>query len=508
MTQRTRAALYLRVSTTRQEEGYSLETQEAGCRAYAAQHGLDVDEAHVYQEVFTGVELWERPQLTRLREAIHRQQIDAVICYAIDRLARDPVHLGVVLSEADHKGVRVEFVTEAIDDTPEGQLIRFVRGYAAKVEHEKIRERSLRGKRARALSGKLLAGGSSLYGYDLDRENGVRTINPSEAAIVREIFRAYVTDGVAMNDIARRLNARGLPSPTAHKRVYADARTPTWRQATIRNILLHEAYIGESYAWKWQTVSRNKAPVLRRREEWIALPKDTTPPLIDRATWEAAQRKIETNRGEHARNRERPALLRGLIFCAVCGRRMWVDWYHKRLYYRCPAKTLTGERCGGVIVQAKPVEEAAWAHVVACIRDPQLIERELMAATPQLDQQVIAEIETINRRLSQVVRGQERLLARYSESESVPWELIEREVARAEDEKARLRADLVQLEARRAGHNIARRQIGSLTAWCERVTANLDAMTFDERRRTLEVLALRVFASGFEYDFRLDPQVF
>ena len=88
MTQRTRAALYLRVSTTRQEEGYSLETQEAGCRAYAAQHGLDVDEAHVYQEVFTGVELWERPQLTRLREAIHRQQIDAVICYAIDRLAR------------------------------------------------------------------------------------------------------------------------------------------------------------------------------------------------------------------------------------------------------------------------------------------------------------------------------------------------------------------------------------------------------------------------------------
>ncbi len=74
--------------------------------------------------------------LRALREAIRRREIEVVIAYAIDRLSRDPVHLGVILSEAEHAGVAVEFVTEPLDDSPEGQLIRFVRGYAAKIEHE------------------------------------------------------------------------------------------------------------------------------------------------------------------------------------------------------------------------------------------------------------------------------------------------------------------------------------------------------------------------------------
>jgi len=143
------AALYIRVSPEGQES--SLERQEEHCRAYAVSHGYQVTE--VYREVFSGVELWERPQLTALREAVRRREVDAVIAHAIDRLARDPVHLGVLLSEADHAGVQVFFVTEPLDGSLEGQLIRFIRGYAAKVEHTKIIERTQRGRRARARSG-------------------------------------------------------------------------------------------------------------------------------------------------------------------------------------------------------------------------------------------------------------------------------------------------------------------------------------------------------------------
>ena len=108
MTTQPRAAIYVRVSTDKQEEdGTSLDTQEARCRQYAAEHGFAVDEAHVYRETFTGTELWDRPQLTTLRRAIRERAVDAVVCYAIDRLSRDPVHLGVILSEADHAGVPV-----------------------------------------------------------------------------------------------------------------------------------------------------------------------------------------------------------------------------------------------------------------------------------------------------------------------------------------------------------------------------------------------------------------
>ena len=61
------AAIYVRVSSTTQEaEGTSLQTQEERCRAYARERGYTFDDAHLYREVFTGVELWERPQLTQL----------------------------------------------------------------------------------------------------------------------------------------------------------------------------------------------------------------------------------------------------------------------------------------------------------------------------------------------------------------------------------------------------------------------------------------------------------
>jgi site-specific DNA recombinase len=154
-----RAAIYVRVSTVGQEEdGTSLGTQEAACLAHAPACDAAVGDAHIYREVHTGTELWERPQLRRLREAIRRRDIDVIICYAIDRLSRDPVHLGVILSEAEHAGVDVVFVSEPLDNSPEGQLIRFVRGYAAKVEHEKIRERSIRGRMARTAAGKILPG--------------------------------------------------------------------------------------------------------------------------------------------------------------------------------------------------------------------------------------------------------------------------------------------------------------------------------------------------------------
>ena len=125
------------------------------------------------------------------------------MAYAIDRLSRDPVHLGVILSEAEHQGVQVECVTEPLDDTPEGQLLRYIRGYAAKVELEKIRERNLRGKHACVRNGKIHGHGIERYGYRRDKElddhgklvkNGKRSPYEPEAVSVHQIFQWYAEE--------------------------------------------------------------------------------------------------------------------------------------------------------------------------------------------------------------------------------------------------------------------------------------------------------------------------
>ena len=103
-------------------------------------------------------------------------------------------------------------MTEPLDNTPEGQLIRFVRGYAAKVEPEKIRERSLRGKRARIQAGKIHNHGPELYGYRRDKAAGIRSVYEPEAAIVREVF-TWVLEGHGLRAILQRLNGQGIRSP-------------------------------------------------------------------------------------------------------------------------------------------------------------------------------------------------------------------------------------------------------------------------------------------------------
>jgi predicted site-specific integrase-resolvase len=68
-----KAAIYVRVSTEKQErEGTSLGSQEAACRAYATAQGYQVDEAHIYREVHTGSELYERQRLAALRDLARR----------------------------------------------------------------------------------------------------------------------------------------------------------------------------------------------------------------------------------------------------------------------------------------------------------------------------------------------------------------------------------------------------------------------------------------------------
>jgi site-specific DNA recombinase len=253
-----RAAIYTRVSTSGQADaendprdrdnldsgGSSLKTQEQANRQHIAQHGYTLDDQHIYREVFTGTELWNRPQLNRLREAVRARAVDVVIVFAIDRLSRDPVHLGVILSEAEHYGVDYQFVSEPLDHSPEGELIRFVRGYAAKVEHVKIVERTVRGKRAKAASGQDVGIGIAPYGYrylvNAKGKQNALAVNPRAAPIVERIFAEAAT--LSGKKIAKRLTEDGIPAPLQPGR--STPNPAGWSATTIRDMIHNPAYTG------------------------------------------------------------------------------------------------------------------------------------------------------------------------------------------------------------------------------------------------------------------------
>ena len=66
-----------------------LETQLAGCRQYVQDSGYRLDEQHVYTDVHSAEDLFQRPELTKLRAAVKQREVDVVVVYCVDRLVRD-----------------------------------------------------------------------------------------------------------------------------------------------------------------------------------------------------------------------------------------------------------------------------------------------------------------------------------------------------------------------------------------------------------------------------------
>jgi DNA invertase Pin-like site-specific DNA recombinase len=101
------AAIYPRVSSPSQVDGYSLDTQQQAMLDKAQQLGWRVRVGNVYRETFTGEALFERPLLTQLRQAIARGDVQALILYDVDRFARDPVWVELLTQFPLQKALRV-----------------------------------------------------------------------------------------------------------------------------------------------------------------------------------------------------------------------------------------------------------------------------------------------------------------------------------------------------------------------------------------------------------------
>ena len=92
-----RAAIYIRVSSKKQEDGYSLEFQQEKCLAFIEEQGHVIAvEKHIFVDVHTGAEYLERPGLKAMREAAHHREFDILVMYDLTRFARDRIHAAIV----------------------------------------------------------------------------------------------------------------------------------------------------------------------------------------------------------------------------------------------------------------------------------------------------------------------------------------------------------------------------------------------------------------------------
>ncbi len=505
-----RIAIYRRVSGDKQEkEGTSLQTQQDGCLKYCRDKGYDV--AYDFSETYSGLTL-ERPKLNELRELVRAREIDVLVVYCLDRLSRDPTHGVILIQEIEKHNVSLEAVTETVDCSELGKLISYIRGFAAKLEAEKIRERTMRGKRKRAEAGRLPSGtGRKLYGYDYITGKGigegVRYIKESETKWVRQMYTWLVEEGLTVNGITRRLRALGVPTPSGGQ---------FWIRQTVYRMLTNPAYIGRTYAFTRDYVEprRRRNPntkrkktgiVLKPRDQWIELP-NATPAIIDEDVFEAAQTILKRNKQLASRNAKRPYLLSGYVFCARCGRRYqgyvkkWKDGdkRHEQRYYRCGASQtiVNPSPCDNRELNGPALEAAVWTQIEAILSQPDVVLGEI-----ERRRQEAGDTSAIERSLATI---EAKMKHRGKE-----WDRIHRafyvtgdeerfisDVAEFKEQGKALENQKEELERSLMSSRELTIDMKAIEGVCGALAKNLGSLGIEQKRLALEALQARVNVDG------------
>lgn len=429
------AALYARVSTRRQEQEDTIESQIAQLLDYAQEHGYEVPDKYQFIDQAISGELLARPGLDHLRDMAIAGVIQVLLCLNPGRLARKLGVQQVVLNELRQCGVKVIFLNHpTLGDSPPDQLLLNIQGAFAEYERAIISDRMRRGRLYKLKQGQSVPWPAP-YGYDYQATTATQPcawlVNEAKSAIVEQIFEWYTEDNFSLRSLANHLNDQNIPSPKGKQ----------WSGVSVGRVLRQPAYKGTAYynrtqvdysgvgLPKRQGRGRLKSPRYKPRpaEEWICVP---VPAIVSETIWQAAQEQLERNSLLSKRNNHKHTyLLKSLLVCDVCGRTLQGRAQKGVTYYRCPGggkHRSTGVPKHTCSIRGDVVEKLVWNALAELLRNPEHIQdvwqahQTEQAATPN-------QVTRQQKRKKHLQKQRQRLLDAYQASVLSLEELTERQ---------------------------------------------------------------------------------
>ncbi len=490
-----KAAIYCRVSTEGQEQdGTSLQTQLASCQKFCQGKGYEVD--YTFSEAFSGLSL-ERPKLESLRELVRSDKLDAVVVYSLDRFSRDPVHGVILMQELDKHEVLLEAATESVDNSEVGKLVFYIKGYAAKLDAERRRDATGRGKQALVKSGTLPQGcGIGIYGYKWDSKTKKRIPLEHEAKVVKTMFELIDT-GNSVFKVARTLNEASVPSKSGKK----------WEARTVSRIVRNSAYCGLTY---FGQTSRVKGKLVNKpSDSWVLLP-NVTPAIITKDHFDRVQDKLAKSKELHPGKAMHEYPLTGFAVCEKCGSPLVGSYmYGGYRYYHCRGTYTTSSRqkvCNARYIKADWLEAAVWDKVKEVLRQPELLLAELRKQS-EVENEVVSSGD-----LDKDIRDISRRLKGYAGQERRMMNALRMEVATPDvilDELNQMKREREADEKRLASLNDMKEHISKtvdleakLKELCSLVVVDLDNCTAADKKEAFTYLDLKVKASPESVDIK------
>lgn len=371
-----RAALYLRVSTTRQaEHDVSIPDQRKQGETYCASRGYRLVETFV--EAGASATNDRRPEFQRMIEAgtTKPAPFDIVVVHSFSRFFRDHFELEFYVRKLAKNGVKLVSITQEMGDDPMHVMMRQIMALFDEYQSKENAKHVLRAMNENARQG-FWNGARPPIGYRIvaAEQRGSKTkkkleIDPLHSETVRLIYRLFLEgDGISgpkgVKAITTYLNERRMFTRDGGK----------WGLAQIHAILTRTTYIGEHRFNTRSHKDREKKPVSE-----VAVM--AVPPLIERETFDVVQARLKSRNPMvvPARVSSGPTLLTGICFCAKCGGAMTLRTGKgnggQYTYYTCSTKARQGKTgCEGRSIRMDKLDHLVAGHLEERLLQPKRLE--------------------------------------------------------------------------------------------------------------------------------------
>ena len=502
-----KVALYARVSTEKQEEEGTIDSQIVALEEYCQKNGHVIVGKYI-DNGYSGT-LLARPELDKLRDDASKEIFDAILIHSPDRLARKYVYQELVIEELKAKEIQIIFLNRPIAETPEDQLLLGVQGIIAEYERAKFMERTRRGRLHKAKSGHIL-GNIPPYGYKCitkgESKEGYAyyVIDKEEAEIVRVMFDLLVKG---------QMTTYGLMSELINKGIKA-RNGKNWGRSSVHRVLINETYTGithynKHYGVPSQTISvngeikyhrrKNTTFKLRPKEEWIHI---KVPRLISDELFKTAQRQLESNQKFAVRNTKQKYLLRGLVKCGVDGRSFFGVPMHGRPFYRCAGKNkLVSEvLCSSSSISAIIVEPIVWSSIKDLMGNPDLVLDQLKRKQEERKNgksNFEGQISEISSQLIKLKIEEGRLLKAYSEG-VINLDQLKEQNQRIKEENLKLEQNKEEIRKEGSHENVEEFEAITIKNYLMRYRDTMDSMQFDKKQQFLRLVLDQVLIQNKE----------
>ena len=346
---------YCRISVDEEldRDNTSIENQKAIIEDFVKQKFPDSTLTFYEDRDKSGYTFDQRPGYQEMRRELIAHRMDILIVKDFSRFSRRNSRGLVELEDLRDAGVRIISIGDNIDFPNDDDWLKIQ--FQFLINEMPVTDTSKKVKsviKRRQQDGKWLC--AAPYGYIINPRQEFEIV-PTEAEIVREIFRLYI-DGWGYKKIANHLTDQGVPTPRMTERERKEAAgkeykrgvRPEWAIVTVQGIIDNDFYIGTLRQGKYTRKKINGKDVRRDELDHIVI-EHHHQPILNYRTFATAKALRESRSTAHYRGvKKNDNVYSGFLFCGDCGSPMFAmsrrdikDAYRCGTYHRRGLKGCT-----------------------------------------------------------------------------------------------------------------------------------------------------------------------